>query len=409
MKYHIFYGYIVFFVGLFSLGFLSSCTNLSKTDASHELRIVSVSYQDIDGWKSGDQDKALLAFGQSCSRILKMSPDQIFGVGTAVKEWQDPCRNLPNPTITGKADAKAYFETWFSPYQVQSGTETEGLFTGYYEASLVGSPVRTGPYQTPLRARPKDLVMVNLGEFIPDLKGQRIAGRVKDGQLKPYEDRKSIETGKLPKDMDVPLYWVDSPVDAFFLQVQGSGVVTLPDGSTQRIGYDGQNGHVYTAIGKELIARGALTKENVSMQSIKEWLAANPHEAVDVMQTNKSYVFFKKIDATGPLGGEGVVLTPEVSLAVDRSVWPYGIPMYVDIEAPKTSQVSKNPGRIQKLMVAQDTGGAIRGIIRGDFFWGYGHEAAANAGPMKSSGKLWILLPKNSNFLSGALSEESKK
>jgi membrane-bound lytic murein transglycosylase A len=370
---------------------LSSCTTMQQTSEKPKLTLSPVAYSDMEGWGAAQQEQTFIAFEKTCARLLKSPADKEFGLGIKAKDWQVPCQNLPNPKTTDAAAAKAYFEAYFTPYSVGSGSDYEGLFTGYYEASLRGSPVRTGVYQTPLRARPSDLVMVNLGEFIPDLKGQRIAGRVKDGQLKPYEDRKSIETGKLPKDMDVPIYWVDSAVDAFFLQVQGSGVVTLPDGSTQRIGYDGQNGHPYTAIGKELIARGALTKDNVSMQTIRDWLAAHPKEAVDVMRTNPSYVFFKKLDGSGPVGGEGVVLTPEVSIAVDRSVWPYGLPMYVDIEHPQDGGQ-----QIRKLMVAQDTGGAIKGIIRGDFFWGYGAQAAANAGPMKSSGKLWVLLPKTS-------------
>lgn len=370
---------------------LTSCTTIGQTPEKPHLKLTPASYSQLDGWNAASQEQALMAFAKTCDRILKSQADKSFGLGTSIKDWQSPCQNLPNPKTATASEATAYFETWFTPYSVQSGREDEGLFTGYYEASLRGSPVRGGVYQTPLRARPADLVMVNLGEFLPELKGKRIAGRVKDGQLKPYEDRKLIETGALPKDMDVPLYWVDSAVDAFFLQVQGSGVVTLPDGTTQRIGYDGQNGYPYTAIGKELIARGALTKENVSMQTIRDWLAAHPKEAIDVMRANQSYVFFKKLDGTGPVGGEGVVLTPEVSLAVDRSVWPYGLPMYVDIEHPQD-----DGKQIRKLMVAQDTGGAIKGIIRGDFFWGYGAEAAANAGPMKSSGKLWVLLPKNS-------------
>lgn len=370
---------------------LSSCANIGQTSQKEELKLVPYAYSNVEGWDSALQEKTLIAFEKTCSRLLRAEPDKSFGLGVKTRDWQEPCRNLPSPETATAVVAKDYFEKWFTPYRVQSGNEREGLFTGYYEASLSGSPVRTGVYQTPLRARPKDLVMVNLGEFIPDLKGQRIAGRVKDGQLKPYQDRKQIETGNLPKGMDVPLYWVDSAVDAFFLQVQGSGIVTLPDGSAQRVGYDGQNGYPYTAIGKELIARGALTKDNVSMQSIREWLAANSKDAAEVMRTNRSYVFFKKLDGTGPVGGEGVVLTPEVSIAVDRSVWPYGVPMYVDIEHPQEG----NP-KIRRLMVAQDTGGAIKGIIRGDFFWGYGAQAAAHAGPMKSSGKLWVLLPKSS-------------
>lgn len=318
-----------------------------------------------------------------------MPPDKDFGVGGYARDWQAVCANIPSTITTDTA--RQFYEMNFIPYLASNHGVEEGLFTGYYEASLNGSYTQTDVYQTPLRQRPDDLVMVNLGDFRPELKGQRIAGRVDDkGQLRPYEDRAAIETGKLPKAADKPLYWVDSAADAFFLQVQGSGLVTFSDGTTQRIGYDGQNGHPYTAIGKELIARGALTKDNVSMQTIRDWLSAHPDEADAVMRSNKSYVFFKKLDTSAPVGAQGVELTPERSLAVDHSVWPYGVPMFIEAAPP---EVGRDP--IQRLMIAQDTGGAIIGVVRGDMFWGYGDKAAHNAGVMKSTGRLWALLPKS--------------
>jgi membrane-bound lytic murein transglycosylase A len=236
--------------------------------------------------------------------------------------------------------------------------------------------------------------MVNLGEFRDELRGQRIAGRVVDGTLKPYQDRTQIELGKLPKDQDRALLYVDSAVEAFFLQIQGSGVVTLPDGTTRRVGFDGQNGHVYSAVGGELIRRGHLTKDTVSMQSIKSWMEQNPAEARDVMRTNKSYVFFRFIDGdhtvSGPIGGEGIPLTAERSIAIDSGIYPYGIPFFLDAEHPLDGQQ-----RLQRLMIGQDTGGAIRGGVRGDYFWGHGNAAERAAGPMKSSGRFWILRPKS--------------
>lgn len=367
---------------------LIGCSTLDKQDEKYPPQLLPVTYQDLKGWNADNHQETLNPFQKSCIRFLKLSPDKDTGLNTKAMDWQLACKKLPDIQTATTEQSRLFFEDNFIPYQIISAGEKTGLFTGYYEASLRGSPIQTGVYQTPLRSRPKDLVMVNLGEFVPDLKGQRIAGKVRDGQLKPYEDRQMIETGKLPKEMDKPLYWVDSAVDAFFLQVQGSGVVTLPDGQAVRVGYDGQNGHPYTAIGKELITRGALTKENVSMQSIRDWLSKNPDEAVEVMRANKSYVFFRKLETDGPVGGEGVVLTPERSLAIDSSIWPYGVPMFIDVEHPQ------GDANIQKLMVAQDTGGAIRGNIRGDFFWGYGDNAAANAGLMKSKGALWVLLPK---------------
>jgi membrane-bound lytic murein transglycosylase A len=378
---------------------MTGCAEI-PTDRKTEPKLVlkSASFSDVPGWNADAQDAALVAFARSCARILKQSPEKPFGpdswAGT-YGDWQSACRVLPNSEMATPEDARTYFEEWFIPVAATADGNPEGLFTGYYEASLRGALKQEGLYQIPLRARPADLVMVNLGEFRDELRGTRIAGRVKDGYLKPYEDRADIEDGKLPKDMDVSLLWTDSAIDAFYLQIQGSGVVTLTDGSERRVGFDGQNGHVYSAIGKELIARGHLTKGNVSMQSIRSWLEANPVEGRDIMRTNKSYVFFRFTDNDvekngGPLGGEGISLTPERSLAVDRSLIPYGIPVFLDAENPNPDHP-----RLQQLMVAQDTGGAIRGPVRGDVFWGHGDAAEKAAGPMKSRGRYWFLLPKS--------------
>ncbi len=372
-----------------ALPVLSACTITEGVPPKPVLKLKQVGFSDVAGWQSDNQAESLAAFVKSCARMMKMPPEKDLGIAGNARDWQAVCANIPSAMTTDTA--RQFYEMNFVPYLASNNGDEDGLFTGYYEASLRGSSVQTGVYQTPIRARPSDLVMVNLGDFRPELKGQRIAGRVNDsGQLKPYENRTDIETGKLPKDMDQPLYWVDSAVDAFFLQIQGSGVVTLPDGGAQRIGYDGQNGYPYTAIGKELIARGALNKENVSMQTIRAWFAAHPDEAVDIMRSNQSYVFFKKLDTASPVGAEGLPLTPERSMAVDHSIWPYGLPMFVNAAPPEDGAPA-----IHRLMVAQDTGGAIIGVVRGDVFWGYGEKAAHNAGLMKSKGRLWVLLPKS--------------
>jgi membrane-bound lytic murein transglycosylase A len=220
------------------------------------------------------------------------------------------------------------------------------------------------------------------------MKGERIAGRVIDGRLRPYEDRARIEGGAL-KGRDLEMVWVDDAVDAFFLHIQGSGRVVMEDGSVMRVGYAGQNGHPYVAVGRELIARGVLTKENVSMQSIREWLRANPGEAAGLMNKNPSFVFFRPLDGEGPQGAQGVALTPGRSLAVDRSFVPYGLPVWLDAQDPLDGAA-----RLRRLMVAQDTGGAIRGPVRGDVFWGHGDDAELRAGKMKSPGRYHLLIPR---------------
>ena len=357
---------------------------------SEDLSLTPATFEKLPGWDSDHFTEAGKAFAKSCARIMRRAPETPFGPMDAAGtygDWQSVCREFEVINHQSDSAVKAFFEANFKPFSVAAGTQKEGLFTGYYEAHLHGALKKTGPFATPLYARPDDLVMVNLGEFRESLKGQRIAGRVKGGQLKPYESRSQIVTNDWPHN-DKVLLWVDDPVDAFFVQIQGSGVVELPDGQTLRIGYAGQNGHPYFAIGRELIRREALTKENVSMQSIRAWLEHNPDEAHNVMNTNASYVFFRILEGDGPLGGEGIPLTPERSLAIDRTLIPYGAPLWLAADAPE-----EGVSPVQRLMIAQDTGGAIRGAVRGDVFWGFGARAEHLAGKMKSRGQYWILLP----------------
>jgi len=357
-----------------------------------QLNLVQNNFNQLPNWQNEDFVGFAQSYKRSCDAILKRPSQNAMGKNPRfgkAQEWQIACRRFADINQTNPSAVRQFFEQNFIPYQANNNGETEGLFTGYYEAALRGSRTRQGQYQVPLRARPDDLVMVQLGEFRDGLKGQRIAGRVVGGKLKPYETHAEIKNGQLPPAQDKPLVWVDSAVDAFFLQIQGSGVVTLDDGTTMRVGYAGQNGHPYYAIGKELIKRGHLTKENVSMQSIRAWLAANPSQANEIMTTNKSYVFFRELTGEGPVGGQGVALTPMRSLAIDRSIIAYGIPTFLSAENPQSGAPM-----INRLMVTQDTGGAIRGPVRGDFFWGYGAKAEAMAGEMKSKGQYWFLLPK---------------
>lgn len=378
---------------------LTGCADLTDTKTpapKAALKLENAAFADLTGWAADDHLAALRAFDKSCARLLKADATKTITVADrtmTVQDWQKICAARPDPVTATAAAARAYFEQNFTPVMATADGRADGLFTGYYEASLRGSYARTGAYQVPLRRRPDDLVEVNLGDFRPDWKGQRIAGRVRDGKLKPYEDRAAIVAGKLPAGSDNPIVYVDSAVDAFFLQIQGSGIVTLPDGSTVRLGYDGQNGHPYVAIGKKLVETGAMTKEQVSMQSIRAWLAAHPDQAVAMMNANPSYVFFRTLDdidaSSGPLGGEGVSLTPGRSLAVDRTIIPYGLPIWLAADHPVDGG-----SKIHRLVIAQDTGGAITGPVRGDLFWGYGPEAEHAAGLMKSNGRYWFLLPK---------------
>ncbi len=385
-----------FFIAVLILSACASTPPPAVTpDDNAPLVLKPVSFDDLPGWGNDNLAEAVPALMRTCERIKDKDPEGSVGTlpeAETYVDWQAICSDLYIMASRENTALQAFFEKHFQPYEASANGNPEGLFTGYYEASLNGSRTKHDQFIHPLYLRPDDLVMVNLGEFRDELKGQRIAGRVTDGNLKPYETRAEIVSGNWPHN-DKVLVWVDNHVDAFFVQVQGSGVVQLDDGTNLRIGYDGQNGHVYYAIGRELIKRGHLTKDNVSMQAIREWMAKNPAEAAEVMDTNESYVFFRTLEKDGPEGGEGVVLTPERSLAIDHSKIPYGIPVWLDIAPPV-----EGTGQINRLVMAQDTGGAIRGAVRGDMFWGYGRRAETMAGPMKSKGRYWFLLPRTNKL-----------
>jgi membrane-bound lytic murein transglycosylase A len=345
-------------------------------------------FGDLPGWNNDNSAAALAAFVKSCAELDRRSDNTAVGpaaLGMTASAWRKPCA-AARATSPNDAAARAFFTAQFTPYLAANNNDSDGLFTGYYEPLLHGARQRGGQYQTPLLKRPADLVMVDLGRFRPAWHGERIAGRVVAGNLVPYPSRGEIERGALDADR-LALFWVDDPVDAFFLQVQGSGRVALPDGTEVRLGYDGQNGQPYVAIGKKLLERGALTADQVSLQSIRAWIAAHPDQADALMDENPSYVFFRELPSDGPIGSEGVVLTAGRSLAVDRNFIPLGAPIYLAIDD------SASP--LQRLMVAQDIGGAINGPVRGDVFWGFGADAEMRAGAMRARGKYYLLLPKD--------------
>jgi membrane-bound lytic murein transglycosylase A len=355
----------------------------------------AVGFGALPGWQQDDAAAALAAFQRSCVRLKAMAPGAAIGPYGKAADWQSACvaANTQNPASQDAAGARSFFEANFVPVQVRAGRNPDGLFTGYYEPELKGARLRTGEFQTPLLARPPDLVSVDLGQFRPTWRGQRVAGKVSDGKLVPYADRRQIESEfASASPLRKPLLFVDDPVDAFFMEIQGSGRIRFADGSVTRLTFDGQNGFPYTAIGKVLITRGALPKERATMQGIRSWLAQNPGEAVGVMNENASYIFFREAPiadpALGPPGAETVPLTPGRSLAVDLAIHGMGMPVYVATEPPA-------PGAppFTHLMIAQDTGGAIVGAVRGDVFFGSGPQAGEQAGGMKAKGQMFVLLP----------------
>ncbi|HKJ72775.1 MAG TPA: murein transglycosylase A [Alphaproteobacteria bacterium] len=354
-----------------------------------------VGFDNIPGWQKDDPVAALVAFRKSCTRILSADPaSPMGGISGTAGDWRVVCRQVEDMSEVPNMNpdtARAFLESALVPFRVRSGHETKGQVTGYFEIDVTGSRVRRPGYTVPIYKRPPDLVSVDLGLFRPAYAGDRIAGRVKGNKLVPFDDRAAIGKGALAG-RGLELAWLADPVDAFFLSIQGSGRISLPDGSVMRVGYAGQNGYPYHSIGKLLVERGDMKLEDVSMQSIRAWLEAHPDQAQDILDANPSYVFFREVTGDGPLGTEGVPLTPGRSLAVDNEYIGLGTPVFLDGTVPGPEQGAPDEP-FRHLMMAQDTGGAITGPLRGDVFWGSGEAAAYRAGVMNSTATFYELIP----------------
>ncbi|HEY0290782.1 MAG TPA: MltA domain-containing protein [Hansschlegelia sp.] len=349
----------------------------AKADAAS---LSPVAFSAIPGWAEDDHAAALATFRKSCQAIDASAAPLRPGVpgGAALAA---ACAQAAKADPAG---ARSFFERVFSPFRVG-----RGQLTGYYEPEISGSLKPTRRQDTPLLARPSDLVSLAQGETAPGLPSGLQAARRTSAGLKPYPTRAAIEDGALAG-RGLELVYLDR-VDAFFVHVQGSSRVRLPDGSALRIAYAGRNGRPFTAIGRLLVQRGEMTPQTATMASIRAWLAAHPEDGRALMRRNDSYIFFQ-IDkslapADGPRGGQGTPLTAGRSLAVDRTVWPYGLPMYVD-------GVTPDGAPLRRLTIAQDTGSAIVGTARGDFFAGSGDAAGALAGSMRDEADFFVLLPK---------------
>lgn len=371
---------------IFTLLFLPlcSCTFFVPEKPAERLDLSPASFSDLPSWNSDNQNEAVAALRRSCGAITKKTPSAQLGVAGRVSDWTPACTAIGENELNNPASARLFFEKWFKPYKASSPAGS--LFTGYYEAELNGSWQRSGKYQTPLWQRPGDLITVNLGDFKPELKGQKIAGKITSQKLEPYDDRAAISKSSIAGRAE-PLLWVDDPVSAFFLEIQGSGRVKMPDGSIVRVGYAAQNGHKFVAIGRLLAEMGEVEKP-VTMQKIRAWLKAHPSRADELMNRNPSVVFFRKTDANGAIGSQGVELTPLRSMAVDTSFLPLGTPLWLDLS-------DVNGSALRRLVVAQDTGGAIKGAVRGDLFCGAGESAENTAGALQSRGTYYLLIPKS--------------
>lgn len=365
--------------------------------AEGPISLKAVSFADLPGWQTSDARPALDAFGRSCVQIRQKPRGESMGgngYGGPVADWLSACAGLPRPSTAGAA--RAWFERNFVPYAVGAGLSRSALFTGYYEPELHGARLRHGAFQTPVYGLPFDLIEVDLGAFHANLHGEHIAGRLDGNRLVPYFTRAEIDRVGL---RTAPiLFFSNDPIGVFFLQIQGSGRVRLEDGRMRRVAYAGQNGRDYTAVGHILVQDGVLERSQLSLQSIRSWMNAHPAKAREVMEQDQSYVFFKDLPigdpSLGSPGAEGVALTPDASFAVDNRIHPLGAPFYIVALVPDRDP-ARPENHLGRLFVAQDIGGAIRGPLRGDLFFGYGNEAESMAGRMKANGQMYVLLPKD--------------
>lgn len=330
----------------------------------------------LPDWQKLDLKASMTAFRQGC-HALKNKPD-----------WQAICGRADALVNPDNNALRQFFEEQFTPYQVFNPDGTDhGLITGYYEPRLSGSSSKTARFKYPLYAAPDDLLTIDLTEVYPQLKDLRLRGRIEGKRIVPYFSRAGIDEGRAQARV---LFWVENAVDLFFLQIQGSGRIELPDGRLIKVGYADQNGHPYVSVGKKLIEMGELKAEQASMQGIKRWAEQNPAKLSALLEQNPSYVFFRELpdSLSAPLGALGVPLTEQYSIAIDPRSIPLGAPVFLSTTYPNTAEP------LNRLMLAQDTGGAIRGAVRADFFWGFGDQAGAQAGRMKQRGQMWVLFPK---------------
>lgn len=355
-----------------------------------DLRFKPAAFADLEGWRSDDHGAALGAFLLSCRKLAALPETRPMAAGLGrVGDWRGACRAAEKVDAAG---ARRFFESAFRPFAVSARRRETGLFTGYYLPELDARRAPSARFSVPIYRRPPELVTVDLGRFRRDLAGRRIAGEVRDGRLAPFATRRDIDVGALA-DRGLELYWADDPVAVFDLHIQGSGRLRLADGSIVRVGYDGPNGHPYTSVGRLLVARGVMALEQVSAPAIWRWMRENPAAARDLMQENASYVFFRELPGAEVYGAQGVALTPGRSLAVDRTKIALGAPVWLETTRPDPADPAGARRALNRLMVAQDTGGAIRGAVRGDVFWGAGREAALIAGHMREEGRYFVLLP----------------
>jgi membrane-bound lytic murein transglycosylase A len=369
---------------------LAACVATPPTPPTLPPRYEPVAWTELPGWSADRVQDAWPAFRVGCGALV--------AAPATARTWSPPCAASERIDARSERAVRAFFEAHFTPYRVLAADGADsGLVTGYYEPLLIGSRVHDERFRVPLYAPPDDLLTIDVASLYPDLAGKRLRGRVDGRRVVPYWTRAEIESAHRPPPTKA-LAYVEDPVDAFFLEIQGSGRVQLADGSVMRLGYADQNGHPYRAIGRVLVERGEMSASQASLAGIRDWTHRHPAELRALLDENPSYVFFREVppfppgsleaSIDGPIGSLGVPLLRERAIAVDPRSIPLGAPVFLATTQP----LSEQP--LERLVLAQDTGGAIRGAVRADFFWGFGDDAGREAGRMRQQGRLFLLWPK---------------
>ena len=396
--------FLNFYLLIFFISFLGGCASyykpagqLSPSDALKKTGWWGRPnfYDDLDM-------RSLLAAIEKNNKFLNRLPaDRVFTYGNqkySVKEVKESFRHFISilKESEDRSDLNYRIIRDFNIYtSIGFDSTKKVLFTGYYEPVIKGNYKKTDDYQYPIYSKPDDLIEIKLGDFRRSFKGKRIIARIKDGAVTPYHDRKSIDLSGFLSGQGLEIAWLSDPLDAFFLHIQGSGIIKMPDGSKINVNYAAANGREYRSIGRLLIKEGKIPKEMMSMKAIREYLKSNPEEMERVLFHNESYIFFRVVEQ-GPIGSTGVPVTAGRSIASDTRIFPKGGLAFIETEIPVTDEEGNVTGweKISRFVVAQDAGGAIKGPGRADIFFGTGKESAKLAGAMNREGRLFFLIKK---------------
>jgi len=356
-------------------------------------RFVPVGWAALPSWTSDDLSNLWPVLINNCKGLMRPTGGSLVQQARATpRAWQPVCQAASQVQPTSGPEIRAFIEQHLQPWRLldEQGRPARNTVTGYYEPLVHGSRQRTGEYQWPLYEPPKDLLTIDLGSVYPELAGKRVRGKLDGKRVVPYDTRAEIAAA--PGRQPPAIVWVNDPVEAFFLQIQGSGRVQLPDGKVIRLAYADHNGRPYASIGRWLADQGELPLAQASMQNIKAWAKRNPQRVQEMLNANPAMVFFREERVAdpqlGPKGAYGIPLAGERAIAVDTRYVPLGAPVFLATTMPASQQP------LRRLVFAQDTGAAIKGAARADFYWGFGDDAGAKAGRMKQPGEMWVLWPK---------------